>query len=236
REFTLEAGSTFTQQVDLLSAPVAGGLSGVVRSQSGNYKGQLLVFLYDDQGTLVGVFPTTWKPDGERGLRAAFAFDLVPPGTLSIDVVSLQDEVLCRVEPAHLVAPRDDVEILLLDREPACDWVLTAVNDVDGEPLEAFEVRVEFEDGRVRAYRGKREADGEPITWTRLAGNMRWNQFQGPAMLYGLDPDARFRFTVQAEGFADATGNQDDFHGEGALGRSISVRMGLESDPYEKIK
>jgi hypothetical protein len=221
-------------------AATAGGLSGIVRSQSGEYAGQLLVFLRDTRGALVGVYPTTWKLDVERGGLAPFAFDAVPSGGLSVDVVSLQDEVGFSLNPSALVAPNSEVDILLLDQEPACDWNFRIVNAIEDTVLENVNLRVVFEDGRQRRYMGEWKHAPEPgasaYTWTRIAGEMRWNEFEGPAVLQGLSERARFTWTVRAEGFAPATGDQDALDDDGKGGRSMVVRLKPIDPSNEKIK
>ncbi len=226
----LHPATSLVQDVPLDPVATAGALSGIVRSQSGEYAGQLLVFLRDQNQNLRDVYPTTWKVSPEHGSRAAFKFDTVPVGPLTLDVVSLADEVTFEVQTAPLEGPNDGVEVLLLDRLEACDWGLRVVREDTGEAMERFAVVVRVQGGFERRFEARLkpdlEAGAEPIwKWTRIAGNMRWNDFEGPAALVGLPGAARFTWSVQAEGFAEVAGDQTDFVPLREGNRSVGVRM-----------
>ncbi len=218
------------QDVPLDPMATAGALSGIIRSQSGTYAGQLLVFLRDQNQSLRDVYPTTWKPSLEHGSSAAFKFDVVPVGPLTLDVVSLTDEVTFDVQTVPLEGPNDGVEVLLLDGLQACDWGLRVVREDTGEALERFAVVVRVQGGFERRFEARLkpdlEARAEPIwKWTRIVGNLRWNDFEGPAALVGLPQAARFTWSVQAEGFAEVSGDQADFAPLGDGNRSVGVHM-----------
>ncbi|MCP5022873.1 MAG: RNA polymerase sigma factor [bacterium] len=218
------------QDVPLDPVATAGALSGIIRSQSGTYAGQLLVFLRDQNQSLRDVYPTTWKPSPEHGSSAAFKFDTVPVGPLTLDVVSLADEVTFEVQTVPLEGPNDGVDVLLLDGLQACDWGFRVVREDTGKALERFAVVVRVQGGFERRFRARLDSDleagSEPIwKWTRIVGNLRWNDFEGPAALVGLPQAARFTWRVQAEGFAEVSGDQADFEPLGDGNRSVGVRM-----------
>ncbi|MDF1839322.1 MAG: hypothetical protein P1V35_15750, partial [Planctomycetota bacterium] len=215
----------------------AGILAGVVGSQSGTYTGQLLIFLRDDSGRLVGVFPSTWKTGPGGRSVAPFTFEAAPLGPLELDVVSLGSEVAFRVEPAHLVAPNEHVQVLLRDAEPACDWTFEVFDSESGEALEALDVRYEVRGGAARRFLGERKQDGDDQavwTWTRIAGEMRWNRFEGPAPWVRLATDAQFTWSVRSQGYAPHVGDQAGF--AVLEDGSRHIRVGLKPMPLESEK
>ncbi len=219
----LAPGETLEQPVELVQASDAGRLAGTIHSQTGAYDGQLLVFLRDGEGRTVNVFPTTWRPGEESGSVAHFAFEAVPFGPLDLDVVSLAGEVGFRVEPAQPVAPDEGVKVTLLDREPASDWIFEVVDAETGEPLESVDVRYRRSDGWPRRFLG--EASRGAWTWTRIAGDLRWNEFEGAAPLQGLASDAGFAWSVRAEGYAPVSGDQAAFDTNGDGSRHLRVAL-----------
>jgi RNA polymerase sigma factor (sigma-70 family) len=207
RAVTLVAGERI--DVELVLVPLARGgmLSGSIVSESRGYSGQLLVFLMDADGAVLGVFPTTWaEKDGARVAR--FEFEDAPGGPLHLDVVSLADAVTFVVAPVPLSAPCSSVEIVLRDTRPASDVVFDAVDAETGDAITEFEVTVEVEGGPPRTYVAFERAGARH--WTLQAGGMRWNDFDGRSPLRGLAEDAPFTWRVRARGFREARGGAED--------------------------
>ena len=199
------------REIELEALEVAGPIAGRVTSESGTYAGQLLVFLLDAEGGTLGVYPTTWRDEGDGELAAAFEFAEAPPGELRLDVVSLADAVGARIEPLVLRAPRAEVEVRLLDLAPRADWSFDVVDAATGAPIERYEVELRVDGGRPRSFRREPGAEGGDPAWTLLAGGLRWNRVEAWAALRGLSQGARLTWTVRAEGFADARGDQGAF-------------------------
>lgn len=220
------------------AAPTAGPVAGTIESASGDYDGQLLVFLRDADGVVHGVFPTTWQRDAagdgdsedDGAARAAFRFDPAPTGPLHLDVVSLRDAATVRVDPPIIHAPMDDVRVRVRDDVEHADWAFEVVDDATGAALERFTADVRFDDGAARRYlAGPPPIAGAPARpFTLHVGGMRWNRFESAAPLRALPVDARFAWTVTAEGYAAATGTHADFDVVDA--RRRTVRVSLRAD------
>ena len=203
-------------------AALAGGLSGRIVSESGTYSGQVLVFLLDGAGGVLGVFPATWK---ERS--AEFRFDVAPEGPLRLELVSLASLVSFVVEPAELTAPSDTVVITLLDRLPVADWSFDVLDADTGEPLTGFEVEARIGDGMPRRFFAEVAEEGAVPAWTLVVGGLRWNRFESVAPLRGLANDADLRWTVRAEGYEPAEGGAEAFatHGSSRNARVLLERL-----------
>lgn len=195
--------------LDLVLAPRAlgGTLSGSIASERRAYSDQLLVFLSDTDGAVLGVFPTTWGQ--EHGAHVAhFEFEDTPGGALCLDVVSLADAVTFEVAPAPLSAPCATVEVLLRDSRPASDVLFDAVDAHTGAALAEFEVTVAVDGGAPRTFVARERAGTRH--WTLQVGGMRWNDFEGRAPLRRLADDAPFTWRVRARGYREAHGSALD--------------------------
>ncbi len=212
------------------AAPTAGPVAGAIESASGTYGGQLLVFLRDADGVVHGVFPTTWKAGEDGALRADFRFDPVPAGELSLDVVSLQDAAVVDVDPARFRAPQGDVRVRVRDDRAAADWRFDVVDAETGAALDAFTATARFDGGAERRFVAGPPADPDAAarTFTLQVGGMRWNCFESAAPLRALPADARFDWTITADGYAPASGTHADFDVEDEGGRAVRVALRRE--------
>ncbi len=205
--------------------PTRGPVTGIVRSETGAYSGQLLVFLLDADGNAIDIYPTTWKPAEEgQALEARFGFDAAPAGPLILDVVSLASLVTSSVMPRTFEAPRDGVEIMLRDRRPALDWRIAVLNRDGREPIERFQLEIRVEGGAPRIFlRGPGES-GAP-RWTLIVGSMKWNTFDGPTALRALPADATITWSVKAEGFATVEGDEAAFETDSSGVRRAEILL-----------
>lgn len=214
---TVTAGERTTLDCSFDATPPAGPVGGTIVSESGSYEGQLLVFLFDANGFALDVFPTTWKQNSSGALEAAFRFDFAPVGELHLDVLSLADAVTFRVDVETFAAPLEDLRVTLLDERPFDDWSFEVRDARSREALAEFEVEVRVAGGEPRRFRAEAlERESEPRRadtrlWTTLAGNLRWNRFEGVGPLRRLPTDAEVRWTIRAEGFLDANGTESSF-------------------------
>ncbi len=212
----VEPGQGLHRRVPLKVAPVSGQLAGVIRSQSGKYARQLLVFLSDSSGRVVGVYPTSWEPHDLHGSVAPFSFDAAPQGVLRLDVVSLADEFAVEVDPMEIRAPNEEIQILLQDEVVSCDWTFEVVDAETNERVNELDVRYSTQGALARRFMGSvgdPDGSGSAWHWTRNVGGMRWNKFSGPAPLVGLSTDAQFNWSVRAEGYVPQSGDQTHFEG-----------------------
>ena len=209
----LRAGAHHVHDVVLGGPQSAGPIAGTIRSSSGAYEGQLLVFLYGASDDVLDVFPTTWRSEG-GSLVASFAFDQAPPGPLHLDVVSLADAVTFQLDVDELRAPNEEVGIDLLDERPATNWGFEVL-DHTGVEVEEFEIEVRVNGGDPRRFRSQLSSPSEggsrTRSWSLIAGNMRWNRFEGPAPLRNLPLDARVSWTIRAEGSKPVSGDSSGF-------------------------
>lgn len=195
----------------------AGPVAGTVVSETGGYQGQLLVFLFDANGFVLDVFPTSWKRNSDGALEAPFRFDYAPTGELHVDVLSLADAVTFRVDVDAFVAPLEDLRVTLLDAAPADDWSFRVVDAETGAELAEYEVEVRVDDGEPRRFRAAAvEREGQaPRTdthlWTTIAGNLRWNRFEAVGPLRSLPTSSRLAWTVRADGYLHAEGTEASF-------------------------
>lgn len=193
--------------VPLVPLSIGGAIEGRVRSQSGSYNGQLLVFLFAQDGRVIDVFPTTWRREGADA-AARFRFEEVPEGPCTVDVVAL-DSAVPIVGALPVVSPPEEaVEIVLRDRAPAADWSLEVVDAVNGEALAPFAFEVSIDGGPVRIYHRSSNTDAP---WRLEAGGSRWNRFSGEAPLRSMPEDTSFRWEVRCAGFTSVSGEATAF-------------------------
>ncbi|MEL6427630.1 MAG: RNA polymerase sigma factor [Planctomycetota bacterium] len=200
------AGERTELVVELEPLGVAAGLEGSVTASRAGFDEQLLVFLLDEGGRVRGVDPLGWQERG--GARvAAFSFDETPPGSLVVEVVSLESAVTVRPRGLQPV-PEARVPILvdLDDASAARDVVVVAVDADTGAPIEAFDFRASLDGGMTRRFLHRRGGG-----WTLHAGGMRWNDFEGRAPLRRLPRNASVQWTVGAEGFEPVRGTEAEF-------------------------
>ncbi len=215
RDVTLVAAQRHVEDVSLTPYEVAGPLAGEIESASGQYRGQLLVFLFHGERVL-DVYPTTWSAGSDGRLTARFAFEDVPVGGLRIDVLSLADAVTFQQKPTVLRAPDEAVRVRLLDEEPTADCGFEVVDAATGRALERFEVELRIDGGAPRRFLhdsadGASSSGGAASNWVLVAGGMRWNRFSGQAPLRALPRSADITWTVRAEGFAAVSGDSGAF-------------------------
>ncbi|MEZ6014862.1 MAG: sigma-70 family RNA polymerase sigma factor [Planctomycetota bacterium] len=212
-EHQLEVVAGERCQVELALAPLVtvGRLAGEVRSESGAYSGQLLVFLRDASGSVIDVVPTTWRPRGDpdADLRAAFEFTSVPAGALSMDVVSFTSAVTAEVEPTALRAPSGTVLVTLRDTQPAADVEFEVVDAISGAVISALVVEATIDGGLPRRFARWVDEDGR-AGWSLTAGGMLWNRFIGAAPLRRLPDAALLEWTVTARGYTAHTGGRSE--------------------------
>lgn len=205
--------------------PARGPVSGVVRSETGAYSGQLLVFLLDADGNAIDIYPTTWKSAGEgQVLEAQFGFAAAPSGPLVLDVVSLTSLVTSTVTPPTFEAPRDGVEIMLRDRRPALDWRIAVLDREGREPIARFQLEVRIEGGAPRVFRREPGESGAP-RWTLIVGSMKWNTFDGPTALRALPADAAITWSVKADGFMTVEGDESIFETDSSGERVAEILL-----------
>jgi len=233
-EIAVQAGEITTRDRVFEAVTPAGPIAGSVYSQSGAYQGQLLVYLLDQRGFVVDVFPTTWRRDAEGTLSAEFRFEHAPPGRLALDVFSLQDAVTFDFDGWELEAPREDLRLTLLDEEPAEDWVFAVVDARTGASIDEYEVEVNL-GGVIRRYiaaplrNGASGGASSKLSWTAIAGGLRWNRFESAAPLRRLPSDTQFTWFVLADGYAEWSGTESPFELDPSGTRRIT-RVRLEPE------
>jgi len=207
--------------IPLVPLSIGGAIEGRVLSQSGTYNGQLLVFLFDQDGRVIDVFPTTWRREGVDA-AARFRFEEVPEGPCTVDVVAL-DSAVTIVGALPVVSPPEEaMEIVLRDRDPAADWSLEVVDAVTGEALAPFAFEVSIDGGPARIYH--HSSNMEP-PWRLEAGGSGWNRFPGEAPLRSMPEDTRFQWKVRCAGFTSLSGDASDFETVGPGERQLKIML-----------
>lgn len=206
----VSAGLTSAVELELARAEVAGDVRGVIHSESGALREQLLVFLRDDDQAVLGVAPPTWAENAAGELMAGFAFEDVPPGDLSLDVLSLDSGVTALVGPSRIAAPQHEVEVTVLDGGARADVDVEAFAAEDGAALESFELEVQIQGGPPRIYLGRVDQESGARSWTLIAGGMRWNTRVDAPVLPRVAMDASISWAVSREGRETQRGDEAD--------------------------
>lgn len=204
---TLAPGESRWIDVELIARPSGGTVSGVVRRETNAFDEQLLVILLDENDDAIGIYPTTWTEGEGQANEAAFSFDDAPGGALRLDVVSLSSAVTFTIEPTVLIAPNTSVAVRLRDDVPSHDVAFDVFDPDSGERLLDFDLEAVIGDGPARRFI-RRPTKAVP-TWTFSAADLRWNDFESEAPIRRLPVNTAFRWTVRAEGYVAASGDQD---------------------------
>lgn len=198
----------------------AGKVSGVISSQSGTYRGQLLVFLESEAVSEPMIFPTTWSPTEEGDWRAPFHFDAVPEGPLRMHVISLADRVQVSGIPRSVEAPLEGWNVLVLDQEPRGDVDVALLDAETGAPLARPKLRVTFGEDWDLLWSG---VDGE--RWLLHVAGMRWNTVVGSTPLLGWPWRSGMEWEVTADGYLPARGDERAVQGFGTPEARLEVRL-----------
>jgi hypothetical protein len=177
--------------------PVAGDVRGVLERESGPWTQESL----PAPSTIVLDLVTTTLPritrraeivatqDGIGGLGLAFEFVDVPRGTYQLTISSLDEY---RWTPTELLVapPAEGLSFLRYDLDRTLPLAFRVVDAVTGEPVEAFEVR------HIKT------------TWTEESGVLLHT---GPLEAADFPLDARFDWSLWADGYAPAFGDETAF-------------------------
>lgn len=175
REFVLEGESSAALEVRLEPYLVAGDVSGVVRSLSGEFRGPLTVYLVPS-GELPQDAPRrtiriAWKKQGEA-YEGRFRFEGVAHGDYEL-IASLRGvafDVLPGAQAVH--PPAEGLELVVRDDRERRRLSFIVLDDETGAWLHEAQVRLLDGDGLL-AYEGaaagwsasRMFADDEPIEW-----------------------------------------------------------------------
>ncbi|MEZ6018540.1 MAG: carboxypeptidase-like regulatory domain-containing protein [Planctomycetota bacterium] len=220
QEVEVQAGQVTRVEPELIPYRTVGDVSGVLTSQSGTYQGQMLVFLSTDLFREPMIYPTTWVQSEAGNWQARFLFQNVPEGVLQLSAISLADRARISGIPERMEAPVEELRLVVLDEEPSGQVDLALLDAETGEPLERVNFRVQISDPLDRSWNGVK---GE--RWTMMAGGMRWNTVVGSTPLLKWPWEAGLDWSVTAEGYVPAQGDETDVQGFGTPEARLEVRL-----------
>lgn len=211
--------------VELTPRDISGRVAGRVLATSRDFDEQLLVFLRDEDGHVLGVVPPTWTERGEERV-APFKFDDVASGPLTIDVVSLASAVTFEVQPSRISAPLGTVEIRANDHVAHGDLEVDVIDSASGRAIESFVFEAAIDGGPARSFE-RSPGDAGSARWAMWAGGMRWNDFDGTAPLRALPRGTPVSWLVRAPGYENVSGTEVDFV-TASDGHTRSLRVSLQ--------
>ncbi|MBI5364262.1 MAG: sigma-70 family RNA polymerase sigma factor [Planctomycetes bacterium] len=194
-EVELVPGRTRALRLVLARRAAAGDVAGSVRIE-GRTVERVVVELFP-RGAPELARRLELGQDGVPATRFAFRFPALPEGEY---VVRAEAPGLHRWRPASVVARPgvDDLELVADGGAPARDLVLRAFDAESGAPIAHFQARVDVDPGREGAR----------------PGNLRATR-KSSILLAALPLDAKLAWTIAAEGYVPALGDERAFLVEG---------------------